>query len=419
MASSQSNPRNLKEMENRFNRLRFHERTTEFFRVIGEEFANSRSLYQRVAISPAGGKVTFADPLNSTPREMLMFGSNNYLGLANHPYVLEQVHKSMEHYGVGIGGPPLLSGYSCLHQELEERLAKLKTKESAMIFSSGYGANVGLVTGLCTSNDFILFDEYMHASFCDGMRMSRTKSCNFRHNDIHDLEALLEKFSGGGIKDIFVAVEGVYSMTGELAPLDRIVKICKRYDAHLIVDDAHGTGVMGEKGKGSADLFGVQEDVTVIMGTFSKSFGVTGGFICASKQIINYLRCFARSYVFSASLPPVVVAAVLAGLDVIERDPGIIERLRSNVAYAVSSLNKLGFEINTQSAIVALPVPSTMNITDAALEFHNRGVFINSIEYPAVPLNQQRFRVSIMATHEKDDIDRLVEAVRYVYEHYR
>ena len=406
---------NLKDIFSSVTNMFLEEKTSAFLKIVEAESGNAAQLYRRIMASPAGRVVKVLNPFNGELREMLMFGSNNYLGLANHPYVVEQVRKTIDTFGVGIGGPPMLNGYTTLHRELEERLADLKEKQSAIVFSSGYGANVGLVTGLVNHRDFVLYDEFMHTSFCDGLKMGQIKSCNFRHNDPEDLEKLLGRFSGNKSGDIFVAVEGVYSMTGEIAPLDKAAELCKRYGAYLIVDDAHGTGVLGNGGRGTAHFFGVQGDVPIIMGTFSKAFGMTGGFVCSSREIVEYLRYFARSYAFSASLPPVVISALLAGLDVMSKEPELLARLHSNIAYAVASLNKLSFSITTTTAIIALPVPKEMNLRKAAREFHEQGIFINSVEYPAVPLHQQRFRISIMATHTKEDIDRLVETVEFVW----
>jgi len=345
---------------------------------------------------------------------MLMFGSNNYLGLANHPLVRSRVQDAIRRYGIGIGGPPLLNGYTQLHRELELRLAHLKGTEDALVFSSGYGANVGLVSGLMNPGDMVCYDAYSHASFCDGIKMAGVQSHRFRHNDIGQLQWLLESRRKSST-DTFVAVEGVYSMDGDLAPLDALIPLCKAHGAILIVDDAHGTCVMGATGRGTAEHFGVEGQVDVTMGTFSKTFAVTGGFVASSKPVIAYLRYFARTYMFSASLPPMLIAAVLAGLDVVQREPELLQRLHSNVQYASRGFREIGFAAQPQAAIIPLRVPAEMNMRRMACNLHQRGIFVNSVEYPAVPVSQQRFRVSIMATHTHDDIDRLLEAVSDVW----
>lgn len=396
-------------------KLTLVERVNFFSRFLGEQTASHHNLYMRTITSAADREVEIIDPITGRRKRMLMFGSNNYLGLANHPYVCEQVCKAIREYGVGIGGPPLLNGYTKLHRELEERLSAFKQSEDTLIFSTGYGANVGLVTGLVNGGDVVLYDEYSHASFCDGLRMGVKKSVRFRHNDLSELASLLESHPASSAGDTFVGVEGVYSMDGDLAPLDEIAPLCERHGATLIVDDAHGTGVLGKYGSGTAEHFGVEEMVDVTMGTFSKTFAAVGGFVCASKPMIDYLRFFARSYIFSASLPPTVIATVLAGLDVVDREPERLEELHDNVRYAAEGLRKLGLNVHPQAAIVAVRVPETMNIREAAYRFHDAGIFVNSIEYPAVPVNQQRFRISIMATHTKEDIDRLLECVEEVW----
>ena len=396
-------------------RLRLHERVECFGDFLRGLQRRGELTTMREVVSAADREVAVAEPGSGSPRKMLMFGSNNYLGLANHPYVVERVRRAVARFGAGIGGPPLLNGFTTLHRELEERLAALKGTEDAMIYSSGYGANVGLVTGLVNPDDFVLYDAYSHASFCDGLRMSGVEAHSFRHNDVDGLVRVLTRQAPGSSRDVFVGAEGVYSMDGDLAPVDRLVDICRACGAMLILDDAHGTGVMGPTGRGSAEHFGVEGKVDITMGTFSKVFAVTGGFVAAEKGIVEYLRYFARSYMFSASLPPAVIAAVLAGLDVMAREPDLRIRLHENVSYALEGLRSLGIEISCESGIIPLRVPRGMNIRRAARRFHELGIFVNPVEYPAVPLSQQRFRISMMATHTREDIDRLIDAVRAVW----
>jgi glycine C-acetyltransferase len=385
---------------------------SDFVRVLDERH---ESFYRRPVLSASDREVVVDDAVTGRIKTMLMFGSNNYLGLANHPVVAEKVRKAMERYGVGIGGPPLLNGTTGLHRELEERLSALKHTEDTVLFSSGYAANVGLVTALTGRKDVVLYDALSHASFADGLRMSDCKSVLFPHNDGRKLDELLTKYGGSDAGDRFVGVEGVYSMDGDLAPLDVFVPMCKRHGAVLIVDDAHGTGVLGRTGSGSAEHFGVEGQVDVVMGTFSKSFGVVGGFVSTSRPVADTLRFMARSHMFSASLPPVVVAAVLAGLDVMAAEPERLWKLRSNVRYANREFRKHGFTVHSPTPILALRVPEWMNIREAALLFHESGVFVNAVEYPAVPLHQQRFRVSLTADHTRNDIDRLVECAESVW----
>jgi len=391
-----------------------NDRLRKFAELMARISKHRESLYRRTVCSTADREVVVFDPSLPGPRKMLMFGSNNYLGLAAHPFVKKRVTEAIDTYGVGISGPPLLNGYTSLHHELEERLALFKNAEAAMIFSTGYGANVGMLSGLLRRKDSLICDEYSHASFWDGLRLSGVRPVRFSHNNVDELENLLQRNRSKG--DTYVGVEGVYSMDGDVAPLDRIAVLCRDYGAFLIVDDAHGTGVMGSAGKGTAEYFGVDDQVFVQMGTFSKSFGVVGGFVTGTRDIIEYLRYSARSYMFSASLPPMVVAAVLGGLDVIDRDPGIIRQLHENVKYATTVLKGEGFDVSPAAAIIVLKTPPWMNVRKAAERFHQANIFLNAIEYPAVPRTEQRFRISVMATHTKKDIDRLVACVSDVWE---
>jgi glycine C-acetyltransferase len=406
---------NLRDILLKGRNVRLQERVALFSDYCDELVRGNRSFYMRRVMTPSAREVDIIDPVTNRRKSMLMFGSNNYLGLANHPVVRQKVIDAVDKFGVGIGGPPLLNGTTSLHRKLEERLSAFKHKEDTVLFASGYAANVGLVSALLNRNDIVLYDEFSHASFSDGLRLANAKSVFFRHNDVAKLAELLEKYGTPSDHDTFVGVEGVYSMDGDLAPLDRIVGLCKRHGAILMVDDAHGTGVLGNTGSGTAEHFGVEDQVDVLMGTFSKTFGVVGGFVCASRPMVNYLRFFARSHMFSAALPPPVVAAVLAGLDVIESEPERISRLHENVRYAIGKLRALGLSVNTESAIIALSVPPWMNLREAAFAFHQAGIFVNAIEYPAVPVDKQRFRISVIADHTKDDIDRLAGCVETIW----
>lgn len=400
--------------------LKFKERMQQFSSFVKMSEENKSNLYRRKILTRAGAEVLVEDMYTKSPRKMLMFGSNNYLNLAGHPYITEKVKAAVEQYGIGMGGPPLLNGNTKLHEELEERLAHLKGAESAMLFSSGYNANVGLVSGLITSKrDVVIFDQYSHASFCDGIKLAKAESLYFGHNDTCALENILHNLPDGKYNNRFIGIEGVYSMDGDLAPLQEVVKIARKKDAVIILDDAHGTLIMGEKGHGTAEHFSVEKEIDITMGTFSKAFAVTGGFVAASKDIISYLRFFARSYMFSASLPIPVVAAVLAALDVAEKEPHHKENLLNNVAYAKNNLREYGFVTEPEAAIITLKVPPRMNIRKASYLFHEKGIFINSIEFPAVPQHEQRYRVSIMSSHTKEHIDRLVEAVDDVWNKYK
>ena len=382
--------------------------------IFKQTIATKETTYLRTVVSAADREVVVEDRESGKLQKMLMFASNNYLGLANHPRVKSRVAKALVEFGCGIGGPPLLNGYLKIVAETEEKLAAFKGQESAMLFSSGFMANLGVVGALAQANDVILYDELSHASFYDGIRLTKARAVMFPHNNIQKLEELLINFSDCS-GSVFVCVEGVYSMDGNLAPLDRITGLCKHHDAYLVVDDAHGTGVIGRNGAGTASHFGCSAHVPLTMGTFSKVFAVCGGFLAGSDDLINYLRFHARSYIFSASIPPTVTAAVLGGLEVMEKEPWLRMQLLQNAAYATRLLEPFGFCATPEAAIIALQLPESMDIRKASALFHRKNIFINAIEYPAVAAHRQRFRISLMATHTKEDINRLAEAVHEVW----
>lgn len=375
--------------------------------------ANGDVLYMRELQGPVDAVVPVKDPLTGAVHEMIMLGSNNYLGLANHPAVKEAVKAAVDAFGVGCGGPPLLNGTSSLHRALEERLAALKGCEDALLFSSGFLANVGWVTALLRPQDILIYDEFSHASLFDAMKLARCRSQFFSHNDTNELEQILEATRARSPEaNIVVAVEGVYSMDGDLAPLNIVRALCDRHRAWLMIDDAHGTGVLGPGGAGTSKHLGLRADqVEIQMGTFSKAFGTVGGFIAGSKALVDYMRFFARAHMFSAALPHPVVATVLAGLDVMEREPWRQERLHDNAAYLAAGLRALNLEVIHESAIIPVIVPAHVPLRVLTRRLHEEGLFCNAIEAPAVPADKQRLRLSVMATHTREHLDRTIETI--------
>ncbi|MFC7780318.1 aminotransferase class I/II-fold pyridoxal phosphate-dependent enzyme [Legionella taurinensis] len=379
------------------------------------EYGEVRRYLMRPLTSPQDREVTIMDPFTNEKTKMLMFGSNNYLGFANDPYIKNKVIETINQYGTGIGSAPLLSGYTELHAQLEERLAAFKQKETALVFPNGFAANGGMLNALVTPHDLLVFDEYSHASFIEGVKTLRSKSMVFSHNQAASLAEELS-LDNGQFQDIYVGVEGVYSMDGDLAPLDEIVNVCHARGAMLIVDDAHGTGILGQHGSGTAELFHVSREVDIHMGTFSKAIAVNGGFVAAQKEIVEFLRFMARSYMFSASPPPPMVASVLAALDLIENEPWRREKLHANIRYLSDKLKQMGLlHADARSAIFPLMIPNDMDRKQARYVFHSRGLFINTSEYPAVPKDKQRFRISLMAQHTQEDINKLCECIEEVW----
>lgn len=363
----------------------------------------------REIAGPMDREVLVRDTQSGDVRPMLMFGSNNYLGYANHPYVLEQVRNSLSRWGAGLGGPPLLNGTMEPHVTLQRRVAALKSKEAALLYSSGYMANIGWLTALPRRSDVIVMDERSHASLYDGAKASKARVMTFAHNNVDDLRTRLQEARALDPRDIYVVVEGVYSMDGDLAPLDRIVDVCRGSGAFIALDDAHGTGVLGPTGAGTAELFGVEDEIDLAMGTFSKALAASGAFIAASREIVDYLRFFSRPHFFSASMPPTVIAALHAGLDLVKREPQRRTRLHDNVRRLVELLAALGVRTGSQSAIVPVYVPRGIRRLSARL--HRAGIFVNAIEYPAVPEGRERLRISVTSDHTADDLHRLVEAL--------
>lgn len=365
----------------------------------------------REAQGPAGAHMHYADPgAPDGSREVLQFGSNNYLGLANEPELIEKTIAAVREFGIGCGGPPLLNGYTRLHRELEQRLAALKGAEDALLYSSGYSANVGWQSALLSRKDVLIYDSLSHASLHDGIKMGTFKAIPFAHSNPEDLrKRLMEVRYESPYTNVIVAVEGLYSMHGDTPPLREVRQLCDKFGALLAVDDAHGTGVLGKAGHGIQEACGLEGKVDLILGTFSKVFAVAGGFIAGSNELVDFLRFYSRSYMFSASLPTPTVASVLAGLDFLEAHPERVDQLRANVDYLVAGLRGAGFDVEGHSAIIPLGVPERVSMQKLVWRLHEEGVFVNGITFPAVPKSKQRLRISMMATFNEADLDRAVE----------
>lgn len=368
-------------------------------------------LYEREVTTKSDREVIITDNITGQKRPMLMFGSNNYLGFASHPYVTDKVIQAIQDYGPGIGGPPILNGTTGLHQQLKEKLTGLKKIESVMLFSSGFSANIAWVSSLLEEKDVIFFDEYNHASFFTGLGMVKSKKIPFRHNNMTDLRRKIERYGDPNASQ-WIMIEGIYSMDGDAAPLDQVVSISKAFNCKIVIDDAHGTGVMGEDGSGTVSHFGVNpDDIFLHMGTFSKTFGVIGGFLGGKTDVIKYIKATAKPYIFSSSFPVSIAAAVIAGIELIEQDKSLTHQVRENAEYLVQELKRHNISTRTDSAIVPILIPAKSNLRTICQKLNDRGIFISSVEYPAVPINKQRLRISVMATHTKDDLDRLVNAI--------
>lgn len=342
--------------------------------------------------------------------QVLMFGSNSYLGLTTHPALKEASKSAIDKYGSGCAGSRFLNGTLDLHIELEEKLAKFVGKESALVFSTGFQVNLGVISSIPGRHDYIIMDDLDHACIIDGARLSFAKSLKYRHNDMASLEKVLQKCKEDSIK--LIAVDGVFSMEGDLANLPEIVKLAKKYKANIFVDDAHGIGVMGKLGAGTADHFGLTNDVDMIMGTFSKSLASIGGFVAADNDTINYLKHNARSLIFSASIAPANAASVIAAIDLIQQEPERIEKLWINTYYAMDRLNAAGFDIgHTVTPIIPIYIRDTAKTFMLTKMLLEQGIFVNPIVTPAVSNESSLIRYSLMATHSIDQIDESIDKI--------
>ena len=346
-------------------------------------------------------------------KRVLMFGSNSYLGLTNHPKVKEAAKKAIDKYGSGCAGSRFLNGTLDLHIELEEALAQFVGKEAALVFSTGYQVNLGVIAALAGRNDFLFLDESNHACIIDGARLSFAKIYKFGHSDMAHLEKLLSNVPLEAFK--LIATDGVFSMEGDLAKLDEIATLAKKYNATLFVDDAHSLGVFGPAGQGTAAHYNITHKADLIMGTFSKSLASIGGFIAADKIVIEYLKHHARSLMFSASISPAATASALAALQVVKDEPERIEKLWQNTNYTLEAFKEAGFDIgNTESPIIPIYVRDNEKTFLMAKMLLDEGVFVNPVVSPAVNSESSMIRFSLMATHSFKQIDFAVEKLKKV-----
>ena len=347
-------------------------------------------------------------------KKVLMFGSNAYLGLTNHPKVKEAAIEAIKKYGTGCAGSRFLNGTLDLHVQLEKRLAEFVGKEEALVYSTGFQVNLGVVSCLTGREDYILWDDRDHASIIEGHRLSFSTQLKYKHNDMESLEKQLQKCNPDKIK--LIVIDGVFSMEGDIANLPEIVKLSKKYNASIMVDEAHGLGVLGDHGRGTCNYYGVTDDVDLIMGTFSKSLASIGGFIAADKDTINYLRHNSRSYIFSASNTPAATAAAGAALDIMLNEPERIEHLWELTHYALDGFRNMGCEIgNTSTPIIPLFIRDN-NLTFLIVkELFDAGIFVNPVVSPAVAPEDTLIRFSLMATHTKAQLDYALEAIHKVF----
>ena len=350
-------------------------------------------------------------------KKVLMFGSNAYLGLTNHPKVKEAAIEAIKKYGTGCAGSRFLNGTLDIHIQLEKRLAEFVGKEDAIVYSTGFQVNLGVVSCLTGREDYILWDELDHASIIEGHRLSFSTKLKYKHNDMESLEKQLQKCDPDKVK--LIVTDGVFSMEGDVAKLPEICALAKKYNANVMVDEAHGLGVFGKQGRGTCDHFGVTNDVDLIMGTFSKSLASIGGFIAADESIINYLRHHSRSYIFSASHTPAATAAANAALDIMINEPERIEHLWKLTNYALDGFRQMGCEIgHTSTPIIPLFIRDNDLTFTIVKELFEAGIFVNPVVSPAVASEDTLIRFSLMATHTKEQLDYALEQIHRVFKNH-
>ncbi len=346
-------------------------------------------------------------------KKVLMFGSNSYLGLTNHPKVKEAAKAAIDKYGTGCAGSRFLNGTLDIHTRLEEKLASLVNKEAALCYSTGFQVNLGVVSILAGRNDYLLLDDLDHASIIEGSRLSFSKVLKFDHNNMDALECKLKLCEKDRIK--LIVVDGVFSMEGDIVKLPELVEVAEKYNASVMVDDAHSLGILGKNGSGTASHFGLTDSVDLIMGTFSKSFASLGGFIAADKEIINYIKHNSRSLIFSASMTPASVASVLASIEIMESEPERIKHLWDMTAHALNGFKSAGFDTGkSETPIIPLFIRDDIMALKLTQDLLKEGVFVNPVVSPAVPKEDCLIRYSLMATHTIEQVDISIEKITKV-----
>ena len=346
-------------------------------------------------------------------KTFLSFCSNNYLGLANHPSVIKAVKDAVVEYGWGAGASRLVSGNMSLHESLEDEISRFKGKEAALVFPTGYMANLGAISSLVSNGDLVICDKLNHASIIDGCRLSGADFRVYAHCDMVKLENILRKSSKYNRK--LIVTDSVFSMDGDLAPLPDIVRIAGKHKAMVMVDEAHGTGIFGENGRGVVEHFNLNKEVYIVMGTLSKAIGSLGGYVCGDTDLINYLRNKARSFMYTTALPPAVCAASIAGIKLIQNDPSLRELLWHNVRFIKEKLKSLNLSIiSSESPIIPILIGDSQKAVDMSNFLYKKGLLIPAIRPPTVPANSSRLRMTVMSTHTKEDLERLLEVLSEV-----
>ncbi|WP_333859955.1 aminotransferase class I/II-fold pyridoxal phosphate-dependent enzyme [Clostridium sp.] len=387
------------------------------FKEFSEDlFEKRHAQYRRVSLNGSSPLMKVRDPYTGETREMVYLASNDYLNLTRHPRTIAAGRAALEKYGSGAGSVPLLGGTLDLHIELEQKVAKFKGCESAIIYTSGFGSNCGTLLSMLGKNDIAILDILVHASILDGCKNTNTKI--FKHNDMNSLEHALSK-----VKDKYrtklIVVDGVYSMDGDIAKLDRIVELARAHGAYVMVDEAHASGVIGATGRGTPQHFHIEGKVDIVAGTFSKALGSVGGFIAAKEELIELLHFYSRTYMFSTAMTPQSAGSLIAAMEVIEDEPQLREQLWSNIRYFKKNLTDMGFNLgSSETAIFPIIIGDDLKVKEVCKRLHQMNIYVNPVVYPAVPKKMSRIRMSIMSAHTKEHLDKALNALEQVGREY-
>ena len=388
--------------------------TDYFWDWISDAVSKQYMVYGQPIMSAPAAEFKVYDRYKDSIRNFLNFCSYNYLGYSIHPEVIKAVKDTLDQYGTGAVSAPLLSGYYGLVKRLEDEIAQMKGKEAAIVFSTGYATNLGILSGLLRPGDVAVMDILSHASIYDGVRLSGAEIKVFAHNSPRHLERVLK---GLNSKRVIVCVEGVYSMDGDLSNLPEIIPICKKHGAKILVDEAHASLVFGEKGGGVAEHFGLEDQVDISIGTFSKSFGAIGGYAAGGEKLMLYLRVFARSYMFSCAMAPHTAAGILKILEIFRKDKSALNKLWDNTRYMHAQLRKAGLDIaETKSPVVPVMAGTDLRLREISKRLQQKGLYTGVVTYPAVSKNKTRLRLSVSANHTKEQMDECVRILKEVYD---
>ncbi|WP_085537516.1 aminotransferase class I/II-fold pyridoxal phosphate-dependent enzyme [Massilibacteroides vaginae] len=386
-----------------------------FWNFMQDAIAKKFMLYGNPISTAPRSEFQVYDRYLDRDRDFLNFCSYNYLGYSCHPDVIKAVQDTIGKYGTGAVSAPLLSGYYDLSKQLEEAIAKFKGKEAAVIFPTGYGANLGVLSCLLKPGDIAVMDILSHASIYDGARLSGAEIKVFSHNNVEHLEIVLKNLKNP--RKAVVCIEGIYSMDGDLVKLPEIVAVCKKYGARILLDEAHATLIFGERGRGVAEHFGLEDQIDLTIGTFSKSFGAIGGFVTGDMKLMTYIRMFARAYVFSCAMAPHTAAGILKVLDLFEQDKSYREKLWENTHYMLKALKDVGLDTGeTESQVIPVIVGPDKKLREISKHIHAKGLYTGVVTYPAVSNKRTRLRLSMSSNHTKEQMDTCVTILKEAFD---